>query len=215
MSTSTIYTIDSKFNGFVKNEYKNSWWFSPVVWNVLLDKYMHDDIQTPFGFKKSIIGWDGEELNKKLNQLMNSCDNFSDRICWEITNQQIFFTKDKEQIAKALKDFSQMNKEFHKDSEGISVLTYEHILERFNAIADDILGINEKHYPYFVFKNTSVDDNVEFWFEKYVKEADEYTSRTLKELNEYVTEFVKIKDSKIQGFISNLDYFNKQHEKFA
>lgn len=208
MSNSSIFVIDNNSNGVVNTEYRNSWWYSPIVWDVLLDKYMHDEIQTPYGYKKSIIGMGGAELNSQLNKIINNCDNFSDRICWEMSNQQVFFSKDKQAIAEAIKEFVKSNTAYHLDKEeGKSYLTFEHIAERFNAIANDIIAINEELYPYFVFKNTSVDDNVEYWFEKYDEENDEYIDTPLSGLDKYVTEFVVIENGKIKDFISNLDFF--------
>ncbi|WP_121616716.1 hypothetical protein [Virgibacillus halodenitrificans] len=208
MSSSSLWLMDKEFNGVVSNEYRNSWWFSPIVWDVLLDKYMHDEIQTPYGYKKSLISVDGAELNGKLNKIINNCENFSDRICWEITNQQVFFTKDRQKIAEAIKEFAKNNTDYHIDKEGKSYLAFEHISARFNLIANDILAINEKLYPYFVFKNTSVDDNVEYWFENYNDKADEYENKTLKEWNEVITEFVIIFNRQM-SFSTNIEYFNK------
>lgn len=208
MSRSSLWVMDSNFNGLESIEYRNSWWFSPVVWDVLLDKYMHDDIQTPYGYKKSLIGFGSEGLDRKLNESVNNCDNFADRICWELSNQQVFFTKDKKEIAQAIKDFAKNNTRFHicKD-EGVSVLTFGHIVERFEKIANDILEVDEKEYPNFIFKNTSVDDGVEYWFEKYDEESEEYSSESLKKLDKMVTEFVVIEDGKIKEFVNNLKYF--------
>lgn len=208
MSSSSLWLIDKEFNGVVGSEYKNSWWFSPIVWDVLLDKYMYNEIQTPYGYKKSLIGTGGRELGVKLNNIINNCNNLSDRICWELTNQQVFFTKDKEVIAQGIKNFVVNNKQFHISDEGVSYLEYEHIKERFNSIANDILEINHELYPYFVFKNTSVDDSVEYWFEHYDEETDEYRSKSLKEWDKVITEFVSIIDGKI-SFSTNIEYFNK------
>ena len=64
MSESSLWLIDKNFYGYEKYEFKNSWLFSPVLWNVLSDKYlprMYGHIQSltgPFGqdvFKKSIL----------------------------------------------------------------------------------------------------------------------------------------------------------------
>lgn len=100
MSSSSLWLMDEQYNGVIDREYHNSWWFSPVVWDVLLDKYMHNEIQTPYGYKKSLIGFGGEGLDVKLNDIMNKSDNFSDRVCWELSNQQVFFTKDKKKSLK-------------------------------------------------------------------------------------------------------------------
>ncbi|WP_405101582.1 hypothetical protein [Oceanobacillus sp. FSL H7-0719] len=206
MSSSSLWLMDEQYNGVIDREYHNSWWFSPVVWDVLLDKYMHNEIQTPYGYKKSLIGFGGEGLDVKLNDIMNKSDNFSDRVCWELSNQQVFFTKDKKEISQAIKDFANNNTDYHISDEGISVLAYEHITERFYDIANHIALIDEEKYPYFIFKNTSVDDNVEFWFEKYNEENDEYNPSPLSVLDRYVTEFVVINDGKITEFIGNLKY---------
>ncbi|GLO66203.1 hypothetical protein [Oceanobacillus kimchii] len=208
MSSSSLWLMDKEFNGVVDSEYRNSWWFSPVVWDVLLDKYMHNEIQTPYGYKKSIIGMGGAELSNQLNEIINGCTNFSDRICWEMSQQQVFYTKDKKEVAQAILDFSDKNTQYHIDKEeNVSVLVFDHIKERFQEIAKNILDIDEEKYPYFIFKNTSVDDNVERWFEKYDDEEDEYGLIPLSEFDEYVTEFVVIENGNINRFISNLDFF--------
>ena len=67
--------------------------------------------------------------------------------------------------------------------------------------------IDENEFPYFVFKNTTVDDNVERWFEKYDEESDEYISCAMSEnTDNFYREFVFIKDRKIDKFVSNKDY---------
>lgn len=214
MSCSSLWLMDEELNGVVDREYSNSWWFSPIAWDVLLDKYMYEEIQTPYGFKKSLIGRGGDELGVQLNKIINNCENFSDRICWELSNQQVFFTKNKKAIAQAIKDFAKKNTRFHiSEEKSISYLEFEHIAERFNEIANHILEIDANKYPYFIFKNTSVDDNVEFWFEKYDEETDEYSSVPLSELDKYVTEFVVIEDEEIKKFISNLDFVAAYGEK--
>lgn len=210
MSSSSLWVMNKEYHGFKSKEYRNSWWFSPIVWNVLLDKYMHDEIQTPYGYTKSLIGDFGGQLEGKLNDIINNSENFSDRICWEMSNQQVFFSKDKKVIAQAIIDFNNNNTNFHiSKDKGISVLRFEHVVERFNKIAHDILDIDENKYPFFVFKNTSVDDNVEYWFSKYDERDDKYTDRSLNELDKYITEFVVIENESIKEFISNLDYFKK------
>jgi hypothetical protein len=206
MSYSSLYGIKKNYVGEELYEYRNSWLFSPVVWDVLPDKYIPLDIKTPYGYKKRIIGDSSGEIWRKINNIMNNSDNTSDRVCWEMTNQQIFFTKDKECIANNILKFIEQNKGYDKHEEdNISPLKREHIIERFNEIANDILSLDENEYPYFVFKNTSVDDGVEHWFYNY-DENDEYVDKSLKDWNEFVAEFVVIEDDRIANFISNLDY---------
>lgn len=211
MSRSSLWVMDKEFKGYEIEEYGNSWLFSPMIWDVLLEKYMNEDIQTPFGFKKSLIGLDGIELSKKLNNIINNCPDFADRVAWEMTNHQVFFTKDQEAIAQAIKDFAQQNTAYCINEElGKSSLATDHIAERFTDIAEGISRIDAEKYPYFIFKNTSVDDNVENWFEGYDEETEEGHERTLAEIDKSVTEFVVIEEKEIKGFLSNLSFFKKQ-----
>ena len=206
MSYSSLYGIKKNYVGEKLYTYKNSWLFSPIVWDILLGKYIPLDIKTPYGYKKRMIGDSSGEIWRKINNIMNNSDNLSDRVCWEMTNQQIFFTKDKECIANNILKFIEQNKEYNKHKEdNISLLEKEHIIERFNEIANNILSLDENEYPYFVFKNTSVDDSVEYWFYDYNKD-NKYVDKSLKDWNEYIAEFVVIKDNKIANFINNLDY---------
>ena len=205
MSCSSLWVMDKEYNGSVEAEFQNSWYFSPIVWDILLDKYMHDEIQTPYGYKKSFMS--DNSLFPKLNEIINNCNCMPDRICWEMSNQQVFFTKNKEVICNSIKDFIKINSNYDKDKEdNISPLEREHIIERFNEIADEILQLNENESPYFIFKNTSCDDNVEYWFSKYDENEREYNSISLKEQSKRVTEFVIINGDDNINFISNLDY---------
>lgn len=188
-------------------EYSNSWLFTPIVLGVLPDKYIPNEIQTPYGFKKSIIGFDSNDIWAKTNDKINNCDNFPDRVCWELSNQQIFCTKDKTSIANEIRKFVEQNKRFNVSSEdNIGSLEREHIIERFNEIANDVEELDEDEFPYFVLKNTSCDDNVEFWFKEYDEESNEYKEKSIKDWGEHLAEFVIIENEKIVKFISNKDY---------
>lgn len=213
MSTSSLWVMNKDFFGHKVAEYANSWWFSPIVWEVLLDKYMHDEIQTPYGIKKSLVGMFGDELQGPLNDKVNNSDSFSNRVCWELSNQQVFFTKDKRNVADAIRTFCSDNTAYHiSRDEKKSVLTFEHVIERFNQIADDIQALDENEHPYFIFKNTSVDDGVEYWFSDYDEEKDEEVALSLRDMDRYITEFVTIEDDKIAGFVGNLDYFKSKDQ---
>lgn len=205
MSYSSLWVMDKDYNGCEVEQFSNSWLFSPMVWDVLSDKYIRGLIETPYGFKKSLMS-DGSLWNP-LNKKINNSNCMSDRICWELSMQQIFFTKDKEIIAKSIKDFIEINSKYDKSTEGVYPLQQEHIIERFKEIADEILKLDENKCPYFIFKNTSVDDNIESWFSKYDELQEEYVSSPLSSIKEYVTEFVLIENSMIKDFISNIDYF--------
>jgi hypothetical protein len=109
-------------------------------------------------------------------------------------------------VANAIRDFVKQNNNYCRDIEdNIPVLEREHIIERFEKIASEIELLSEDT-PYFVMKNTSVDDSVERWFEKYDDKQDEYIEVGLNQVDEFVTEFVVIEDGKIVNFISNLDF---------
>lgn len=203
MSYSNLYGIKKDLTGECLFKYKNSWLFSPIIWDILSDKYL----PRYCGYIQSVIGLHGQEVWKKINTKMNNSENTPDRICWEMSNQQIFFTKDKECIATNIRQFVEQNKAYDKsDEDNLSPLEREHIIERFNEIADDIISLNEKEYPYFVFKNTSVDDSVEFWFSSYNEETDEYVDKSIKDWDEILTEFVIIENNKITRFIDNLKF---------
>ena len=120
------------------------------------------------GHHGTIIGMDGNDVWTRTNKIINECDNTPDRVCWEMSNQQIFHTSDKQIISDSIMQFLKQNDTYDvSEEDNVSVLKREHIIERFTEIANDILSIDENEFPYFVFKNTTVDDGVERWFEKY------------------------------------------------
>jgi hypothetical protein len=204
MSYSSLYGIDKDYKGNVIEEFGNSWLFAPVVWDVLAEKYIPPSKLISHGFKRNIIH--DTSLWNEANNEINNCDNAVDRICWEFSEQQVFFTKDKSCVANAIRDFIKQNNNYCRDTEdNIPVLEREHIIERFEKIASAIESLAEDT-PYFVMKNTSVDDSVERWFEKYDDKQDEYIEVGLNQVDEFVTEFVVIEDGKIVNFISNLDF---------
>lgn len=41
MSYSSLWGIKEDFKGEEITTYHNSWWFAPVVWSVLQEKYLH------------------------------------------------------------------------------------------------------------------------------------------------------------------------------
>ena len=206
MSSSSLYGITKDYKGKEIIDYKNSWYFSPVVWSVLSDKLL----PRKYGYIQNVIGFGSQEAWKNINNILNNSDFLTDRVLWELSNQEIFKTKDKNIIADCIRDFLKVNSKYDKsDEDNVSVLKRDHIIERWNEIATDIENLNEEEFPFFVFKNTSCDDSVESWFIKYNEESDEYEERGLNECQDLVTEFVIIENDSIVDYISNLDWFQE------
>lgn len=199
MSDSSLWVMNKKFNGKEIAEFSNSWLFAPVTFNTLLEKYIP---RNPFEEKRDFIlsSMFDDTLNKRLNEKINASTVQEDRILWEISNQQVFFTKDKDFITHSIRDFLKTNKDYTSD-------LGEHIHERFIGIADEIAKIDENEFPYFIFKDTSCDDNVEYWFYRYDEESGKHVCRSLNELDKNVTEFTIIENNIIKEFISNTSYF--------
>ena len=206
MSYSSLQVMNDKYEGFQIKEFSNSWWFSPIIWDILFEKYLSEKMYHPYIGKMAYttaVLFD-KSVYSSLNNRINKCTSNADRVCWELSSQQIFFTKDKQFVADAILQFVKDNTRYYEE-----VLIKDHIRNRFIEIANSILELNENEYPYFIFKNTSCDDNVERWFSDYNEEEDEYKTINLSQQEELVAEFVVIENNKIDRFISNLDYFNK------
>lgn len=203
MSSSSLYGITKDYKGKEIIDYKNSWLFCPVVWSVLSDKLL----PRKNGYIQNVIGFGGQEVWKNINNILNNSDFLTDRVLWELSNEAIFKTKDKNIIADCIRDFLKVNSKYDKsDEDNVSVLKRDHIIERWNEIATDIENLNEEEFPFFVFKNTSCDDSVEYWFIKYNKESDKYEERGLNECQDLVTEFVIIENNSIVDYIPNTEY---------
>lgn len=201
MSYSSLWTMDKKLMGKEEKEFRNSWLFTPIALDVLFHKYMPWKKVNRFGDKSNYITETmfDKTINKELNSLINNSEITEDRIIWEICNQQVFFSKDKEFVSECINKFIEINKEFMKDCQ-------EHIFDRFEVVAESINTIDVDNQPYFVFKNSSCDDSVEYWFNGYDEEKYEYFDRSLLDLNEYITEFVVIKNNNIKEFIPNIKF---------
>lgn len=213
MSSSSLWVMNKNFKGFEEKEYRNSWLISPIAWDLLYAKYMPEEGFFYLGnqrHRKTFLTAMRENNTwSRLNEIINNCEDQVDRAIWEFTHQQVFATKDKEFVAKALKEFMEANREYQIDIE-----FGEHIFERWNEAAEDILALDEVEYPYFMFKNSSVDDAVENWFETYDPETEDTTyDLSLAEKTGIVCEFVIIEDNKIIGFENNLEFFDHSKEE--
>jgi hypothetical protein len=189
--------MNNKLCGHEEKKYRNSWLFTPIADDILMWKYLPETIFNPrLGAKMHFISATmfDNTLNSKLNIAINSSKNQADRVIWELGNQQVFFSKDRVFVANCIRDFLQQNQKEES-------LSQPHIRERWNQMAKDIEEIPDK-YPYFLHKNSSCDDTVEYWFYDHKKQR----GRSLKRCKDYVTEFVIVEDGRIKEFISNLDY---------
>jgi hypothetical protein len=207
MSYSSLWAMNNKYEGFEIKDFSNSWWFSPIAWNVLFEKYLPEKMYHPYIGKMvymTAVEFD-KSVYSSLNNRINKCTSNADRVCWEMSNQQIFFTKDKQFVSNAILQFVGDNARYYD-----KVLTKDHIKNRFIEIANFILELDENKHPYFIFKNTSCDDNVEWWFSNYNEEQGEYENINLSQQREFVAEFVIIENNKIDRFVSNLDYFKER-----
>lgn len=197
MSCSSLWLVDKDFIGEEGIEFGNSWLFSPVVGNVLFNKYLPEKTMSAHGKTDYIIAsMFDNTIIPKLNEKINYCDIQEDRILWELSNQQIFESKDKDFVADCIIKFLDINKEYMTD-------IGEHILDRFKEISDIIRDIDITQNAYFIFKNTSCDDGVEYWFRQYNEEEDEYEKSSLLNLDKAVAELVVIKDNEIVQFVLN------------
>jgi len=205
MSYSSMFCIDKKYRGKRVQEYPNSWIFSPFIWHILEVTYMKKDEN---GRRLKVLSLFGESAWGDINTLMNNSEHTDERICWELSNQNIFLTKDKEVIANAILDFVKNHKDCIDDEMETQELIFKpHIIDRFNQVATDIKQLDENKYPYFVFKNTSVDDTVECWF-YYDKKLRRH--KRLNDWDNLDNEVVEIENQKIKKFINITKYIAQQ-----
>ena len=202
MSYSSIWLVDNEFNGRKDIEFDNSWWFSPIVMDVLFHKYMPDKSVDIFGNKSSFltqIMFD-ESIGETLNILLSESDIIEDRILWELVNQQMFNCEDKNFISDCIIKFIETNKEYMYEYG-------EHIIDRFKEISNYIKDIKlSSENSYFIFKNTNCDDDVEILFKYYNEETDklEKCSIVNKPTDDLEISLVIIEDNNIDGFVNNL-----------
>jgi len=206
MSYSSLFLIDTNLKGHELYEFQNSWLFSPIIWNILLNEYQPERRQS-FPLKpeeKRIFLSEtmfDKTLHGRLNDMLNNSDNQSDRIMWELSNQQGFFSKDKDFINKSILKF--LSSPGYCKAECV-----QHIFNRFREVAQIIKNIDEEKYPYFVFKNSSVDDGVQNIFSHYNEEIDDYEDLALSDHEEDILEFVIIENQKIKEFKTNTKLFS-------
>lgn len=163
MSSSSLYGITIDGEGVELEEYRNSWLYAPQLWQYLFDALYTEAIKAKkFGPYHHYMQPD---VMKEMYDEMMKWDNSPEQIAYFITMEYVFFAKDIPHVAKAIRD---MIPKLNLSED------HSHIAERFEEMAKDIEAIDIVKYPYFVFKNTSVDDGVERWFRMYDEEEDDY-----------------------------------------
>ena len=196
MSYTSLWEIDRNWSGKEYTEYKNSHLFPPVVWDILMCKYITAiERSNPYRTDTSYLCWtvfcfdraEGNRRHNMLNERINNSDVQYDRVLWELSNLSVFNAKDKWFVAECIEKFVENNfsNSEYKNS--------EHIKERFREIAKDIRDL-PKRCKYFVIHPTSCDDNVEWWF---------YRKR-LSSWDKIVCEFTLIENDRVVGFSDNL-----------
>lgn len=196
MSYTSLWIIDRNWSGEEHRTYKNSYLFPPVVWDILLCKYIKKHERTQFGRTDNhYLQWFGFCFDKAerdrrcrmLNERINNSDIQYDRVLWELSNLSVFNAKDKEFVAECIEKFV-INNFKHYDNEDC-----EHIKSRFYEVAKDIREL-PRRCRYFVIHPTSCDDNVERWFNR----------KRLSSWDKFVCEFTIIENNAVIGFSDNL-----------
>lgn len=192
MSYTSLWIIDKNWSGTEYRQYPNSWLMPPIVWDVLMQKYIDADDRNGVN---SYLAWVcacsakiRDERWALLNSRINNTENQVDRIMWELAGLSVFNSKDKEFVASCIDDFVRENQIINIQ------LQTPPVIQRFFAIANDIRSL-PRHVKYFVIHPTSVDDSVERWF---------YRKR-LCSWDKFVCEFTLIEDNKVIGFSTNLE----------
>lgn len=197
MSYTSLWIIDKKWSGKEYTTYRNSHLFPPVVWDILMCKYIKPG-ERNLGLisNTSFLAWmlcgaSKEEMNRRigmLNERINSSEIQYDRVLWELCNLSVFNAKDKDFVAECIERFVENNLDRspkYKD--------YDDIKSRFFEVAKDIRNL-PKRVKFFVIHPNSVDDNVEWWF----------CGKRLCSWDKFVCEFTLIEDGKVVGFSDNL-----------
>lgn len=203
MSYSELWEINRNWSGKVYKEYKNSWLFCPIVWDILLLKYIpEEERKSVYGMvSNSYMSWllfatkdnlAENEKSIKLNKKICNSGCEYDKVVWDLSNLAVFNTADKEFIADCIIEFINNHDEYFDNCD-------DEITKRFIEIANDIRKL-PRRCKYFVFHGTSCDDNVEYWF---------YRKR-LCSWKENICEFAIIKNNKIVDYKNNLEFISEK-----
>ncbi len=192
MSYTSLWVIDKNWSGTEHRQYPNSWLMPPIVWDVLMQKYIganeRNGVDSYLVWVCACSAKIRDERWSLLNSRINNTENQTDRIMWELTGLSVFNSKDKEFVADCIDAFVRENQNIDE------LLQAEHIRQRFFDIAVDIRNL-PRRVKYFVIHPSSVDDSVEWWFHR----------KRLCSWDKFVCEFTLIEDNKVVGFSTNLE----------
>lgn len=192
MSYTSLWVIDKNWSGAEYRQYPNSWMMPPVVWDVLMQKYIdpaeHNGVNSYLTWVCACSSKIRDERWALLNSRINNTENQADRIMWELTGLSVFSAKDKGFVADCIDTFVRENQNIDE------ALQAEHIRQRFFDIAVDIRNL-PRRVKYFVIHPSSVDDSVEWWFRR----------ERLCSWDKFVCEFTLIENKRVIGFSTNLE----------
>lgn len=198
MTKSSLWAIDQTYKGKQIAEFDDSFIFSPIVWEVLFQTHLPEKTTrngqpVVYMYARSI----DSSIPSQLTNKINNHTNINDRIMWSLSLEQIYKTKYKQVIADSIRSFLYEHKDITGDY-------HPYIQERFDEVAKQIESLDESVHPHFVFKNTSIDDSVEYWFEG--------ENGTLKDVDHHVASVISITsaENNEMQFIDNVSYFNEQ-----
>lgn len=202
MSYSQLFILNKNLEVAQKPEWQNSWLFPIPVFKYLINKYASEEEKQKAlqeAKKYQLEGSIDEEYpinpitffmfdtnNAKFREINNKINNSEilvDRIGWELVNQQMFRSSDKNLVAAAI---CELQEKIKADE------------ERFSEIAAEIRNIDENENPFFIFKNNTIDDSVEKYFDYYNEETDDWEQRSLKDYKgELFLSLVILEDGKM------------------
>lgn len=198
MSYTSLWIIDKNWGGEEYAEYRNSHLFPPVIWDILMCKYIAEhERKEEYNSKPTtnFLIWAldifdstrGKTRWALLNERINKSVVQYDRVLWELSGLSVFNAKDKDFVADCIEKFVENNfvTSEYKDC--------EHIKERFYEIAKDIREL-PKRCKFFVIHPNSCDNNVEWWF----------NNKRLCSWDKFVCEFTIIENNVVIGFSDNL-----------
>lgn len=203
MSSSYLWVMNEECVGEKLVEFYNANLFSPFVYELMYGKYLPNEKNERKEHYITATMVD-PTFESRLNVKVGNSQIQEDRIVWAFARHTVFFTKDKVLVADAIKKFLTSNKDFA--DEDFSKRLGTHIYERFQEVANEILKLNEKTQPYFIFETSNSDCYLPNWFQVYDEIVDDCFPQTLKDVEENVTSFALFENNQLEGFVPNTEF---------